>query len=186
MGHLIQGFNSLYANKLLVLIDGRTVYSPLYSGVFWDVQDTPLEDIARIEVIRGPGSTLWGANAVNGVINITTMRAQETQGGMVSAGAGNLAREDVTVRYGGKLGDSTYYRIYGKSLDRSGFVDAAGKATDDAWRQQRGGFRVDSEMPGGAALTLAGEVYSGRSGYMFSLPSLAPPFCEFLLRKHQD
>lgn len=171
-----RGFNGLYANKLLVLIDGRTVYSPLFNGVFWDVQDTPLEDIERIEVIRGPGGTLWGANAVNGIINIITKLAKDTQGGMVSAGAGNLAHDDVTVRYGGKLNDPTYYRLYGKHFDRTGFTDAAGKTTDDAWRHEQGGFRIDREMPDGGALTLEGEAYAGRTGEMFITPSLAPPY----------
>src|SRR5207244_10331472 len=99
-----RGFNSTTANKLLVLIDGRTVYTPLYSGVFWDVQDVPLGDVDRIEVISGPGATLWGANAVNGVINVITKRARETQGLVVSGGGGTELRGFGTTRYGGALG----------------------------------------------------------------------------------
>ena len=99
-----RGFNGSFANKLLVLIDGRSVYTPLFSGVYWDVQDTLLEDIERIEVIRGPGATLWGANAVNGVINIITKTAADTQGGLITAGAGTEERVFGGTRYGGKLG----------------------------------------------------------------------------------
>ena len=112
-----RGFNSTTANKLLVLIDGRTVYTPLFSGVFWDVQDTMLEDIERIEVISGPGGTLWGSNAVNGVINIITRRSQDTKGGLVSLGAGTKERE-AGVRYGAKLGENTTFRVYGKGFNR--------------------------------------------------------------------
>lgn len=97
-----RGFNNRFSNKMLVLIDGRSVYSPLFSGVFWDVQDVMLEDIDRIEVIRGPGATLWGANAVNGVINIMMKKAKATQGGLVTAGAGSLEQGFGSARYGGK------------------------------------------------------------------------------------
>src|SRR6202451_1508448 len=97
----IRGFNDQHANKVLVLIDGRSVYSPSFSGVFWDMVDVPLEDIERIEVIRGPGGTVWGANAVNGVINIITKNAQATRGGLVSAGTGSQDHADVLVQYGG-------------------------------------------------------------------------------------
>src|SRR3954468_23025142 len=106
-----RGFNDEFANQLLVLIDGRSVYTPLFAGVYWDVQDLPLEDINRIEVIRGPGAALWGANAVNGVINITTKKAQETQGLLVTAGGGNEERGFGTVRYGGQLGEHAFYRV---------------------------------------------------------------------------
>ncbi|MFZ3288707.1 MAG: TonB-dependent receptor plug domain-containing protein, partial [Telluria sp.] len=110
-----RGFNNVLENKLLVLIDGRTVYSPLFSGVFWDAQDVVLEDIERIEVISGPGATLWGANAVNGVINIITRSAAATQGALVSA---DLSRDlrSASARFGGKLGESAHYRIYAKRV----------------------------------------------------------------------
>src|SRR5437879_2625241 len=107
-----RGFNGTTANKLLVLVDGRTVYTPLYSGVFWDVQDVPLWDIDRIEVISGPGATLWGANAVNGVINITTKGAQDTQGLEVSGGGGTELRGFGGARYGGAVGSNVHYRVY--------------------------------------------------------------------------
>ena len=113
-----RGFNTDLANKLLVLIDGRTVYTPLFSGVFWDVQDYLLEDIDRIEVISGPGGTLWGANAVNGVINITTKSAKDTQGLYVEGGGGTELRDFAGVRYGGTLASNVYFRVYGKYFDR--------------------------------------------------------------------
>src|SRR6266705_1740958 len=106
-----RGFNSTTANKLLVLVDGRTVYTPLFSGVFWDVQEVPLADIDRIEVISGPGATLWGANAVNGVINVITKEAKETQGVLVSGGAGTEVRGFGAARYGWKLGENTFARV---------------------------------------------------------------------------
>lgn len=171
-----RGFASLFSDKLQVLIDGRSIYTPLFSGVFWDVQDVPLDDIERIEVIRGPGGTLWGANAVNGVINIITRRAEDTQGGMVSAGAGNLARDEVTARYGGQAGESAHYRIYAKNFDRNHFADATGAATHDAWRQTRGGIRIDWQRSAADSLTLQGDAYSGISQETLLQPSLAAPF----------
>src|SRR5947199_6504610 len=109
-----RGFTSTTANKLLVLIDGRTVYTPLFSGVFWDVQEVPLADIDRIEVISGPGATLWGANAVNGVINVITKDTKDTMGMLVSGGGGTKQRAFGTVRYGGALGSKVRARIYGR------------------------------------------------------------------------
>jgi len=131
-----RGFNSTTANKLLVLIDGRTVYTPLYSGVFWDVQDVPLGDVDRIEVISGPGATLWGANAVNGVINVITKRARETQGLVVSGGGGTELRGFGTTRYGGALGSHVNYRIYGKGWAREPSVLPCGQdATTGTWNR---------------------------------------------------
>lgn len=171
-----RGFNDLFANKLLVLIDGRTVYTPLFSGVFWDLQDTLLEDIARIEVIRGPGGTLWGANAVNGVINIITKKALDTQGALLTLETGNLESRQEGLRYGGKLGDSGALRVYAKHFGRGNFVDATGAIAPDQWDQQRGGFRFDYDLSGKDALTLQGEVYSGHSGQTVSEPMLTPPY----------
>src|SRR5882724_6163102 len=109
-----RGFNTALGNKLLVLVDGRTVYTPLFSGVFWNVQDYLLEDIDRIEVISGPGGTLWGANAVNGVINITSKSARDTQGLYVEGGGGTKLKDFGGLRYGSKLSSNSTFRVYGK------------------------------------------------------------------------
>jgi iron complex outermembrane receptor protein len=137
-----RGFNDIYASKLLVMIDGRSIYTPEFSGVSWQNQDTILEDIERIEVIRGPGGTIWGANAVNGVINIITKNAKDTQGGLLSVGAGNIDRAFGSVRYGDKLNDNTYMRVYAKSLQQKPFNN------DDDWWSQRAGMRIDSDTSG--------------------------------------
>jgi iron complex outermembrane receptor protein len=171
-----RGFNDLFANKLLVLIDGRTVYTPLFSGVFWDAQDTLLEDIERIEVIRGPGGTLWGANAVNGVINIITKQARDTQGGLVTLATGNLEHNQEGLRYGGKLGESGYFRAYAKHFSRDNFVDATGVDAVDKWDQQRGGFRIDYDPQDKDTLTMQGESYSGNSGQTVTEPRLTSPY----------
>jgi iron complex outermembrane recepter protein len=157
-----RGFNTALGNKLLVMIDGRTVYTPLYSGVFWDEQDYLLEDIDRIEVISGPGGALWGANAVNGVINIITKSAKDTQGAYVDAGAGSQPRDFAGARYGGSLGADTGFRVYGKYFDRGDEVLANGTSAADSWHQGRTGFRIDSEASAHDKLTLQGDLYDGR------------------------
>ncbi len=157
-----RGFNTELGNKLLVMIDGRTVYTPLYSGVFWDVQDYLLEDIDRIEVISGPGGALWGANAVNGVINIITKSAADTQGLYAEAGGGSQPQDFAGVRYGGALAPGTLFRVYGKYFDRDSEILANGNSGSDAWRQGRGGFRVDSERSAQDRLTVQGDFYGGR------------------------
>src|ERR1700733_15371050 len=156
-----RGFNTDSANKLLVLIDGRSVYTPLFSGVFWDVQNYLLEDIDRIEVISGPGGTLWGANAVNGVINIITKSAKDTQGWYADAGAGTQPRGLVGARYGGSTGADTEFRIYGKLSDRASETLADGASAADAFRQGRGGFRLDTRVTSQDKLTLQGDLYTG-------------------------
>ncbi len=155
-----RGFNNVFADKMLVLIDGRTVYTPLYAGVYWDVQDTLLADLDRIEVISGPGATQWGANAVNGVINITTKSAKDTQGGWVSAGGGTELRNAAEARYGGQLAPNLYYRVYAKYSDRGDSLRPTTQA-DDAWRFQQLGFRLDYEPSATDVLTLQGDTYSG-------------------------
>ena len=169
-----RGFNGRFANKLLVLIDGRSVYTPLFSGVYWDVQDSLLEDLERIEVIRGPGATLWGANAVNGVINIITKQAKDTQGSLVTGGFGTEERGFGGVRYGKKLGDDTYYRVYAKYFDRDSRVYASNHDASDEWDVKRAGFRVDRQGAGGDSLTLQGDYYDGETGERVMTKSLDP------------
>lgn len=155
-----RGFNGAFANKLLVLIDGRTVYSPLFSGVFWDAQDVVMEDIDRIEVISGPGATQWGANAVNGVINVITRSADSTQGALAAVGAS--ARESSAVaRFGGKLDNGGHYRVYAKHLDNDDLKRADGTTVSTGWRRSQAGFRADWKE-GGHAYTAQGDTYSGR------------------------
>lgn len=157
-----RGMNNNAGNKLLVLIDGRTVYTPLFSGVFWDQQDVVLEDIARIEVISGPGSTLWGVNAVNGVINVITQAAGDTQGVLATANGGNRA-SGTTVRYGGKAGANGHFRVYGKYADTQHTLNESGAGINDAWHKTQAGFRADWGQPGDR-LTLQGDAYKGREG----------------------
>jgi iron complex outermembrane receptor protein len=155
-----RGFNSLAANKLLVLVDGRSVYSPSFSGVFWDAQDVMLEDIERIEVISGPGGTLWGVNAVNGVINVITRLAAQTQGGLLVAGGGN--REDrASLRYGGTFDNDVNYRVYATHFDIQNTGTQAGVMKDDAAHQTQVGFRSDWGR-GSDKFMLKGDAYTGR------------------------
>jgi iron complex outermembrane receptor protein len=156
-----RGFNTALANKLLVMIDGRTVYTPLFSGVFWDIQDYLLEDIDRIEVISGPGGTLWGANAVNGVINIITKSAKDTQGGYAEGGGGSEPQGIAGARYGGSLSPNSYLRVYGKYVDRGDEVLADGASSSDSWHQGRGGFRLDLTASARDAVTMQGDFYDG-------------------------
>ena len=159
-----RGFNDVFANKLLVLMDGRTLYTPLFSGVFWEEADTVLEDVDRIEVIRGPGATLWGANAVNGVINIITKSAKETQGVLISGGGGLEERGFGTVRYGIRAGENLYLRAYGKYVNRDASVQPSAVDANDAWWASQGGFRLDWEPRAADTLTVQGDYYSNESG----------------------
>ncbi|HEU6448614.1 MAG TPA: TonB-dependent receptor [Verrucomicrobiae bacterium] len=159
-----RGFNtSGFSDKLLVLMDGRSVYSPLLAGVIWNMQDYLLEDIDRIEVISGPGGTLWGANAVNGVINITTKSAKDTQGLYVEGGGGNWLEDFAAARYGGTLASNVYYRVYGKYFDRGAEVYADGSSAHDSWNRGQGGFRIDSEAILDNPLTLQGDFFIGNN-----------------------
>jgi iron complex outermembrane receptor protein len=170
-----RGFNGRFANKLLVLIDGRSVYTPLFSGVYWNVQDVMLEDVDRIEVIRGPGATLWGANAVNGVINIITKEAAATQNGLVKIQGGNELDGMAAVRYGGKIGANTYYRAYSKYFHYDSSTDALGRNVFDSWDATRGGFRIDSSTPDDS-FTLQGDMNRGDHGETLTQSTLTPPY----------
>jgi iron complex outermembrane recepter protein len=154
-----RGFNTTTANKLLVLIDGRSMYTPLFSGVFWDVQDTLIEDIERIEVISGPGGTLWGANAVNGVINVITRNAQDTAGGLVSLAASGHER-DAGARWGGQLGENASFRVYAKGFERDNTKRASGASARDDFKKGQVGFRIDGGQPHNT-FTLQGDSYDG-------------------------
>ena len=160
-----RGFNRLFANKLLVLIDGRSVYTPLFSGVYWDVQNYLLADVERIEVIRGPGSTLWGANAVNGVINIITKDSRDTQGGLLTGRAGDEERAGGGFRYGGKIGKDAYYRLYSRGFkhDDSGNVENSDTNGNDKWRMAQGGMRLDWDVSSADSLMFQGNLYEGDS-----------------------
>ncbi len=171
-----RGFNGQFANKMLVLIDGRSVYTPLFSGVFWSAQDLMLEDIERIEVIRGPGATLWGANAVNGVINIITKRTEETQGGLLIAGAGTEERAFSSLRYGGKLGPKAHYRVYAKYFDRGDLLDESGRPAADRWEALRGGFRIDWAAGKRDSLTFQGDIYDNDENQKQKIILPGPPF----------
>ena len=171
----VRGFNDVFQNKLLVVADGRSIYSPIFSGVYWDTQDFMLEDLERIEVIRGPGATLWGANAVNGVINITSKSARDTQGLLLS-GHGSNIEQIGGLRYGGQIDDDTYYRVYTKARRTDDFVDAADNDTHDGWDAERGGFRIDRYATAEDTLTLQGELYTARVDATNRFATFAPPF----------
>src|SRR6202051_3992517 len=172
-----RGFNGRFDNKLLVLIDGRSVYTPLFSGVYWNVQDVMLEDVERIEVIRGPGATLWGANAVNGVINIITKPAKSTQSALAAAGGGTETLGSGSVRYGGSLSKSTYYRAYAKYFNVAESTDlSTGRSAYDNWDALRGGFRTDWTPAGADSLTLQGDIHRSGYGETLTVPSLDTPY----------
>ncbi len=171
-----RGFNGRFTNKLLVLIDGRSVYTPLFSGVYWNVQDVLLEDVDRIEVIRGPGATLWGANAVNGVINIMTKPSDATQGGLVTAQAGDALRGAGQVRFGGKLGANVSYRAYSKYFKWDSSTDESGRNAFDGWDTARMGFRLDGGSREGDAFTVQGDIYDGQYGETLTGALLTAPY----------
>jgi iron complex outermembrane receptor protein len=159
-GHAGNPAAQAFANKLLVLIDGRSVYTPIFSGVYWDMQDVLPADIDRIEVISGPGATLWGANAVNGVINITTRAAADTQGGFLRLAAGTRQRA-ARFRYGGQVGETIAWRVYAGSFYEESLKDPAGARLHDHWSKPQAGFRVDWRASPADMVTLQGDAYDG-------------------------
>ena len=169
----IRGFQSRLSRNLLVLIDGRTVYSPLFHGVYWEVQETLMEDIDRIEVIRGPGGTIWGANAVNGVINVITKDSRETKGTLLSVKGGTVDQAALDIREGGGKG-SLNYRIYAKAFVRGPEFHSDHRQFDD-FRRAQGGFRTDWKADSKNDLTIQGDIYDGRDGESAQLTRTAPP-----------
>jgi iron complex outermembrane receptor protein len=159
-----RGLNSEFSNELLVMMDGRNVYTPTFGGVFWEALDLPLENIERIEVIRGPGGSIWGENAVNGVVNIIQKKASETSGAMVVAGGGNSEQGFGTTQYGGHAGKNMDYRIYSKYFNESELKDGSGEPGGDGYHVLRGGFRADAEFSAKDSLTVQGSMYTGREG----------------------
>lgn len=172
-----RGFNDLFADKTLVMIDGRSIYDAAFGGVYWDLQDVPLEDIDRIEVIRGPGATIWGANAVNGVISIITKSSKATQRSLIKAGAGSQTAAQGLVQYGGKLGGKGFYRVFGKYSNHRREDDASGYHAADGWNMSHGGFRSDWDLTARDSLTVEGDISRNDEGQTItSFVSFFPPF----------
>lgn len=177
-----RGFNEEFADKLLVLMDGQSVYTPLFSGVQWDMHDTMLEDIERIEVIRGPGATLWGANAVNGIINIITKSARDTRGGLLTLGTGTEEKGFGGLRYGEKLKDCAYWRIWARYFDRDSYVYDSGDEAFDDWDVLQGGFRADWDSSDADSVTFQGNLYDGSIGNMSNLTSISFPYSRSVVK----
>lgn len=174
----IRGFNNVVANKLLVLKDGRSLYTPAYSGVYWEQQDTPLELIDRIEVIRGPGAALWGSNAVNGVINIITKHAADTKGGMLSTGGGTTERGFGTGSYGFALNESVDMRLYAKYANKGPGEMSNGTEAHDSWQSGSMGFKMDAQLSDADSLSLQGGFLKGsydETGTLYQLPTFTDP-----------
>jgi iron complex outermembrane recepter protein len=172
----VRGFNSRYSNKVLVLIDGRTVYTPSFSGVFWEHLDMPLENIDRIEVIRGPGATVWGANAVNGVISIFTKSSKDTKGGQVTAGGGSQVHALGVAQYGGAAGKEGAYRVYGKYFDIGNSAMPNGTPAADHWMRAHGGFRADWDLSSRDSLMVQGDLFANQASQTQRSNYIATPF----------
>lgn len=172
-----RGFNDQFANKLLVMVDGRSVYNATFAGVWWDSVDIPLENIDRIEVIRGPGASVWGANAVNGVINIISKNSKDTNGVLVSAGAGNDERAFTTAQYGAEIGKNAHMRVYGQYLNRDEVRTANSDiGNKDEWNMSRAGFRSDFQGSDIDNFTVQGDFYGGKEHQLYKHPTLTRPF----------
>jgi len=175
----IRGFGSRLSRSVLVLIDGRTVYTTLFAGTYWEVQDTLLDDIDRIEVIRGPGATIWGPNAVNGVINIITKKAKDTHGTLASAGGGNIEQGFANLRHGGGNGKNLDYRVYGKGFNRSPEHHTDDQNYDN-WRGGQAGFRLDWAKNERDNFTVQGDIYDQADGESVQATSYTPPYSQIL------
>ncbi|WP_245619887.1 TonB-dependent receptor plug domain-containing protein [Desulfobacter vibrioformis] len=173
-----RGFNSRFSPSLQVLVDGRSVYAPSFSGVYWEVTDVLLEDVDHIEVVRGPGATIWGSNAVNGVSNIITRQAHDTQGGFVQASAGSVEKNMVAARYGGSTGKDKFWRIYAKHRARDEFQRLSGEDAGDDWQTNQAGFRMDSQLSLADNFTLQGDIYDGHIHQDLYLYSQVSPYMD--------
>lgn len=171
-----RGMNGFYSNKLLVMVDGRSIYNPFISGVWWGDQNLFLEDIDRIEILRGPGGSLWGANAFNGVINIVTKRSSDTQGGLAIAGGGTEERIFGNARYGLRLGEDTTLRVFANALERDGTARAGGGEAHDEQKAQHGGFRLDSQPTARDRVSFQGDAFHNEDGWFTHTTQLAPPY----------
>ena len=171
-----RGFNETASNKLLVLVDGRPIYSSIFAGVFWDMEELFLDEVDRIEVIRGPGATLWGANAVNGVINIITRPAAETRGGIAYGLMGSGPNSGAGIRYGGELGKGVAARVFAKATDQAATELASGAPGRDRWQSGVGGFRADWTRSAASTLTLAGDLFAGTGAQRLGVPLYQSPF----------
>jgi iron complex outermembrane receptor protein len=171
----IRGFGSRLSRSVLVMIDGRTVYTPLFAGTYWEVQDTMLEDIDRIEVIRGPGGTIWGPNAVDGVINIITKPPSQTRGVLASAGGGNEDQGFTDFRYGAGNGRDLDYRVYGKAYTRGPEEHSDGRSFDD-WRGAQAGFRMQWNPNRRDTFTVSGGIYHILAGESVSATTYTAPY----------
>jgi iron complex outermembrane receptor protein len=171
-----RGFNGRFSNKLLIMIDGRAIYTPIFSGVLWNREDTLLEDIERIEVIRGAGAAMWGANAVNGVINIITKNAKDTQGILLTAGAGNQEQGFGSGRYGGRVGDNFYYRVYGKGFKRNHSITVNHENAQDDWANYQGGIKTEWQFSKQDTLTSQADIYQSHAGDKEDFVIPYPPF----------
>ncbi len=171
-----RGFNGRFVCYLLVFIDGRSIYTPSFSGVYWENNGVFMEDIERIEVIRGPGGTIWGANAVNGVINIITRKAKDTQGGYFEIGSGSKEKRIAGIRYGGSINSKTFWRIYAKNHEWGQFDLDSGENAHDDWGINQAGFRMDSALTEIDELTIIGDIYKGKIHHKMSFVTASPPF----------
>ncbi len=175
----IRGFGSRLSRDVLVLIDGRTVYSTLLAGTYWEVQNVMLQDVDRIEVIRGPGGTIWGPNAVNGVINIITKSSKDTHGALVDAGGGSVDEGFVNARYGGGNSKTFDYRFYGMAFDRGPEYHSDGN-NYDSWRNLQGGFRLDFSTSRRDDFTVQGDIYNEGAGETVTATTYTPPYSQIL------